>query len=327
MPFSIYAQDSEFSVASGDNVNNGPGGPGSSTFDSAPNATEDLVITTDADDDDPRLFELGDTYDVRFGGDGGTVIDDAVVVRSDPGPGGGGIIVFEGVDQDGNPAQVLWTPGVDLEGWYQANSGSSAEPGFYTTDQNAAYTHGFVCFDAAARIATPHGQRYAGDLQPDDMVVTVDRGARPLRWVGQRRLTGREGMTPVLIREGALGNSAPLRLSPQHMVMIRSARAEMFFGFPEVLVPIRALVDGKAIRFAPALHITYVHLLLDQHEILLAEGAPCESLRAIPAWSQVPDAPEALPLPAARPILTYREAVSLGDFTPVAMPRCRVPMV
>lgn len=324
MAFSIYALDNEFAVATGANVNNGPG---TSTFDYPPNSTKDLVITTKDGDSDPRLFELGDTYDLTFGGNGTATLIDAVVVRSDPGPGGsGGVIVFEGVDGNGNLTQVVWSPGVDLESWYWQNYDPSAQPGFYTTDQDASYTHGFVCFDAETRIATPRGQRRAADLQPGDMVVTVDRGAQPLRWVGRREVVGRDALTPVVIREGALGNGAPLRLSQQHLVMISAARAEVFFGFPEVLVPIRALVDGRAIRFAPAPRITYVHLLLDRHEILLAEGAPCESLRAIPEWSDVPDAPYVPPLPAARPVLTYREAVALVDFKPVALPRCLVPM-
>lgn len=324
MPFSIYAGDNEFAVATGGNVNNGPG---TSTFDYPPNSTKDLVITTKAGDDDPRLFEPGDVYEVTFGGNGGTTILNAVVVRSDPGPTGGGIVVFEGLDTGGNPAQVIWTPGENLEGWYWDNFTPSAKPGFYTTDQNPAYSHSFICFDAEARIATPYGLRRAADLAAGDLVVTVDSGARPLLWTAQRRVVGRDALTPVLIREGVLGNGAPLRLSAQHMVMIRSGRAEMLFGHAEVLVPIRALVDGRMIRYAPTPHVTYVHLLLDRHELLLAEGAPCESLRAVPDWVPLPDAPDVPPMAAVRPILTWREAVALGDFTPIAQPRCTVPML
>lgn len=324
MVFSIFALDDAFAVATGDNVNNGPG---TSTFDYPPNSTKDLVITTTAGDDDPRLFEVGDVYEVTFGGNGGTTILNAVVVRSDPGPTGGGIVVFEGLDTGGNPAQVIWTPGEDLETWYWDHYNPSAQPGFYTTDQNIAYSHTFICFDAEARIATPFGLRRAGDLAPGDLVVTVDHGARPLRWVAQRQMAGRDALTPVLIREGVLGNGAPLRLSPQHMVMIRSAQAEILFGHTEVLVPVRALVDGRRIRYAPTPHVTYVHLLLDRHELLLAEGAPCESLRALPDWVHVPGAPDVPPMTAVRPILSWREAVALGDFTPLAQPRCTVPML
>lgn len=324
MPFSIYAQDNAFAVATGGNVNNGPG---TSTFDYPPNSTKDLVITTKAGDDDPHLFEIGDVYEVTFGGNGGTTILNAVVVRSDPGPTTGGIIVFEGLDTNGNTAQVIWTPGEDLESWYWDNYNPSAQPGFYTTDQDPTYDHTFMCFDAEARIATPFGLCRAGDLTPGDLVVTVDHGARPVKWVAQQQGAGRGALTPVLIREGVLGNGAPLRLSPQHMVMIRSAQAEMLFGQAEVLVPIRALVDGRQIRYAPTRQVTYVHVMLDRHELLLAEGAPCESLRALPDWVHVPGAPVVPPMAAVRPILSWHEAVALGDFTPLAPPRCTVPML
>ena len=101
--------DNEFAVSTGSNV--GTTG-NTSTFDNPPQGSKDLVITSLAGDDDPLLFELGDTYDVTWGGqnDGGTILN-AVVIRSDPAPdgNGGGVIVLEGTDDQGNLAQVVWT--------------------------------------------------------------------------------------------------------------------------------------------------------------------------------------------------------------------------
>lgn len=52
----------------------------------------------------------------------------------------------------------------------------------------------------------------------------------------------------------------------------------MHFGEREILVPAISLVDGKRIRQVEKDQVTYVHMLLDRHDILLAQGAPCESL-------------------------------------------------
>ena len=43
MPITINAQDNEFAISSGSNVNNGPG---TSTFDYPPNSTSNLTITS-----------------------------------------------------------------------------------------------------------------------------------------------------------------------------------------------------------------------------------------------------------------------------------------
>jgi hypothetical protein len=51
--------------------------------------------------------------------------------------------------------------------------------------------------------------------------------------------------------------------------------------FDDVLVPARHLLDSRAIAQVEMAEIEYFHLLLDQHDIILAEGAPCESLLEI----------------------------------------------
>ena len=276
MGFSIYGADNEFAVATDGNVNSAPG---KSDFDYPPQSSKDLVITTKDGDPDPRLFEIGDTYDISYGGTGGgAIMNDAVVVRSDDAPGGGGIVVFEGIDEYGSLTQVVWTPGFDLQTWFFDNFSGGVPPQFYVTDQNAAYDHQFVCFDGAARIATPAGRVPAAALRPGDLVDTLDAGPRALLWVGARTVAGQGANAPVVFAPGAIGNRAELRLSQQHRVLLRSAMAELLFGAAEVLVPARALVDGRRVRLAPCHSLTYVHVLLADHALLWAEGALCESL-------------------------------------------------
>jgi hypothetical protein len=74
---------------------------------------------------------------------------------------------------------------------------------------------------------------------------------------------------PVRIDAGAFGDDVPRRdlwLSPDHAV---------FAG--GVLIPIRMLVNGRTIMQVPVKDITYFHVELAAHDVLLAEGLACES--------------------------------------------------
>jgi hypothetical protein len=86
------------------------------------------------------------------------------------------------------------------------------------------------------------------------------------------------------------------------------------FGCDEVLAPVCTLTAIPGIeRVERAEPMRYVHLLLDRHAILSAEGAPAESL--LPGAMAMPALPPGLaadPTPA-RPILTNREARNLAQ--------------
>ncbi|MDU8909890.1 Hint domain-containing protein [Aestuariicoccus sp. MJ-SS9] len=328
MVFSIEAEDSEFAVSTGNNVNTANG---QSRFDHPPNASKDLVITAVEGDSDPRLFEVGDTYDISWGGagGGGTILNATVVRSDDPSDGGsGGVLVFEGVDENGDTAQVVWTPGDDLEDWYWAQYRPSSRPEFRTTDQNSSFDYEVVCFEKTVRLATPRGWQPVSSLRVGQTVCTWDGARRVVRWVGRKTVAATENAAPIRFAPGTIGNAAPIKLSPQHRVMIASPQAELHFGASEVLVPAIGLVDGRRVRRVQRQNVTYVHILLDRHDILIAEGAPCESLlpgdrsgailsahdradirRVLGPDSHIP----------ARPILRRREAATL-------VASCRVPL-
>ena len=69
-----------------------------------------------------------------------------------------------------------------------------------------------------------------------------------------------------------------LVVSPQHRLLLRSRIAERMCGTPEVLVAARQLRHLKGITQIGPEGVAYYHLLFDRHEIVLAEGAPTESL-------------------------------------------------
>ncbi|SMX47446.1 Hint domain-containing protein [Maliponia aquimaris] len=275
MPFSIYAEDNSFAVSTGSNVR---ATSMRSRFDDNPNVSKDLVITTKAGDAEPRLFEVGDTYDISFGGSGGTKLLDAVVLRSDTRGGDTGVIVFEGTDQNGALTQVVWTPNVDLENWYWTNFTQGTPPQFYYNDMDSNYTHEYICFEQSVRVATPRGYVRVDKLEVGQTVCTWGGTKREVRWLGHKSVDGTGSMAPVRFAKGTIGNFATVKLSPQHRVLISAPEADLQFGASEVLVPAISLVDGKNVRQVQKETVTYVHILLDRHDILIAEGAPCESL-------------------------------------------------
>jgi Hint domain len=139
------------------------------------------------------------------------------------------------------------------------------------------------CFTAGTRVDTPDGLRRIEDLAPGDLVTTLGNGSQPLRWSGVRHVPAAEmlmtpDLQPVEFATGVIGNTGPLRVSPQHRILLNDWRAQVFFGEDEVLVPAKALVNGLTIRqVLPAEGVTYVHLLFDRHEIIVSEGALSES--------------------------------------------------
>lgn len=134
-----------------------------------------------------------------------------------------------------------------------------------------------VCFVAGTRIMTPRGEKAVETLRPGDRVITRDRGAQALSWVGQRSMQADRRFAPVEIATGALNNARALYVSPQHRMLLTDWRAELLFGEPEVLVPALHLINDTTIRQCLGGFVTYVHLMFDRHEIVFAEGAPSES--------------------------------------------------
>jgi Ca2+-binding RTX toxin-like protein len=145
-----------------------------------------------------------------------------------------------------------------------------------------------VCFTPGTQILTERGAVAVEALAAGDLVVTRDNGLQPLRWVGSRRLSytellARPALQPVRIAAGALAGAGPDRtmlVSPQHRVLIEGARAEMFFGEAEVLVPAKHLTGlAEVTRALPAEGVTYVHILFDRHEIVQSDGIWTESFQ------------------------------------------------
>ncbi|MBY8976220.1 Hint domain-containing protein [Rhodobacteraceae bacterium NNCM2] len=157
-----------------------------------------------------------------------------------------------------------------------------------------------VCFTRGTEIETPGGRRPIEGLSVGDEVLRSDGQPITIRWIGSRKLDKatlamRPGLRPICISAGALGENLPerdLMVSPQHRMLVRNWRAELMFGEPEVLVSAKALVNDHDIRpVSDGDEVEYFHMLFDQHEIILAEGAETESFHpGDAAWTALEQA-------------------------------------
>lgn len=147
-------------------------------------------------------------------------------------------------------------------------------------------TGGVICFAPATRIATPDGPRPIEALRPGDRILTRDNGPQPVLWTGYRRMSGARlyampHLRPIRFRSGALGQGRPegdLLVSPQHRMMVKGPAARALFNTSEVLVAAQDLIDNRAVLVDTALReITYIHLLLERHEVIWANGLETES--------------------------------------------------
>lgn len=143
------------------------------------------------------------------------------------------------------------------------------------------------CFVAGTLILTEDGERAVESLSVGDRIVTRDNGVRLIRWIGSRKVSAAElvrkpKLRPIRISAGALGASTPssdLRVSPQHRVLVRSKIAQRMFGTDEVLVAAKQLVVLDGIDIAEDVEsVEYFHILFDQHEVVISNGAETESL-------------------------------------------------
>ncbi|MEI4470520.1 Hint domain-containing protein [Frigidibacter sp. MR17.24] len=134
-------------------------------------------------------------------------------------------------------------------------------------------------FGAGTMITMASGaQRAIETLAPGDRVLTRDNGAQPVRWIGRATLRAQGGFAPVVLAPGALGNADALVVSQHHRLFLYQRGTARIAGTAELLVQAKHLLTGAEIRLRDGGWIDYYALVFDRHEILYAEGIPCESL-------------------------------------------------
>jgi hypothetical protein len=173
---------------------------------------------------------------------------------------------------------------------------------------------GVICFTPGTCIRMADGTRMIEDLREGDLVQTKDSGLQPLRWIGTRRMTGARlfampKLRPIRIAGGALGLDCPDRdliVSPEHRMLVKGAAARSLFNTSEVLVTAKDLINGTTITVdMQAREITYIHVLLDQHQIVWANGVETESFHPASAAFATLDADDRRRLLSEYPQIEY----------------------
>ena len=161
---------------------------------------------------------------------------------------------------------------------------------------------GPVCFASGTAIRTIRGDVPVERLAVGDHVVTTSGEARPIRWLGHRTIDCRRtpraaAVMPVRIAAHAFGPERPARdllVSPGHSICVDV--------LGEVLIPAGSLLNGTSVTQVEVEAVTYWHVELDRHDIVLAENLPAESYlemgnrgffieAGIPVLDGRPDAP------------------------------------
>ena len=160
-------------------------------------------------------------------------------------------------------------------------SGDYVAVQFHLTDVTASTSTDFVqfvgspCYVPGTRLAVPAGEADIASLAIGDRVMTATGVARAIKWIGRRAYTAaviaaNPHLRAVTIRADAIAPGMPhrdLMVSPMHALYI-----------DDVFVPAAALVNGVSIlRHDDLAPVSYIHIELDQHDVVFAEGLPAET--------------------------------------------------
>jgi len=237
------------------------GGAGSDSLVGGSGTDQILVGEGDTalggDDKDTFLFtDTGDTGATSItidGGEGGTDFD---------------TLDFNGLLDPGSLNITATSDDGTMSGTATLLDGSTVN---FTNIEN------IVCFVAGTRISTAMGAIPIEELVQGDLVLTRDNGFQPVRWIGKTTVPAMGDWAPVRIAAGTFGASRDLLVSPQHRMLLTGSTTRLLFDAGEVLASALHLVNDHSVRRQPGGMVTYVHLLLDQHEIIYAENCPAES--------------------------------------------------
>jgi hypothetical protein len=131
-----------------------------------------------------------------------------------------------------------------------------------------------VCYMEGTRILTAQGEKRIETLEIGDELPTLLGGSGRVIWLGRREIDLTRHPRPwqawpVRVRAGAFGPGLPARdlyVSPDHAIYTDG-----------VLIPARQLINGSSIHQVKRARVVYHHVELEQHDVIHAEGLPCES--------------------------------------------------
>ena len=263
----------------GDDTLRGGGGDDTLTGDEG----DDLIIGGGGND----IIQGGEDNDTMRGGADRDTFEDVNagdVVNGNEAGDDFDTLDLGGSAPDGGRLEVVYDPTNAENGtvFYFDEDNIAAGELVFTNIENV-----IPCFTPGTLIATPKGERRVETLEVGDRVITRDNGIQKIRWVGARVMTGDEfavaqHLRPVLIRNGALGNDLPerdLMVSPNHRLLVANDKTALYFDESKVLVAAKHLTAFEGVDIREVSSTTYIHIMFDQHEVILSEGTWSESFQ------------------------------------------------
>jgi hypothetical protein len=134
-----------------------------------------------------------------------------------------------------------------------------------------------ICFLTGTIVSTLHGTVAVEDLRIGDVVLSADGRDVAVKWIGRQTVSTRFGpakrLMPVRFAAGSLGKGLPtadLMVTADHGILVE-----------DVICHAGALVNGTTITRVPLAEMgetyTVYHIETEEHEIILANGAPAET--------------------------------------------------
>jgi hypothetical protein len=243
---------------------------GAINFDDSGGAAATPIISAGASADELSLSAVsaGDTLDLL-----GQTVASATWVENTVGvvTETGGVLTF---DPSGGGSEPININSCTYTGANFQTSGSDVTSARFS-EATIIETQGGVCFAEGTLIETQAGPIAVENLRKSDMVLLAAGGTRPVKWIGWRcidlaRHANPDSVRPVRILADAIADGVPRRdllVSPDHALFIDGK-----------LIPARLVCNGATIlEDHQCRTMTYYHVELDAHDVLLAEGLPAES--------------------------------------------------
>ncbi|MCC5976402.1 MAG: Hint domain-containing protein, partial [Rubellimicrobium sp.] len=141
-----------------------------------------------------------------------------------------------------------------------------------------------VCYAEGTRLESVNGPVAVENLQSGDLLVTLDDGPQPIRWIGwtEHHWPGTdEKLLPVRIPARSLDGRLPYRdlmISPQHRILLNREIFAFGDADEDCFAPALSLDGYRGVqRDTSCKTVRYYHVLLERHSILMAEGLLSES--------------------------------------------------
>lgn len=148
---------------------------------------------------------------------------------------------------------------------------------------NVSNSAGSLCsacttsFVEGTLIQTPNGPELIESLQIGQVIWTQNRNIQPIVWIKGTTIRTAPETAPIVFAKGAVGNTTPLWLSPNHRVLVSGRLAKSLFGKSQVLIKAKAFLGQAGVSVEASETVTYYQFMFETHCIVDANGALTES--------------------------------------------------